>query len=295
MMKVLAASAILAGCLALTCAQAAPPETIVATGASSRPFAPSMNTVALRPTVVQFTPRLTSSTVHSQTSVVPGLMQRQTWDTLSQIYSKWRHGFPRGTSLTSLLPDVDDPDDYLHNLYRRDANSDNATFWERMVAASNRGELTTDTQLLSVAFIYFVCRKTKGALAECPDPCGNSPCLSLSMPCTLYGIGLYSDEYECTCGEHYDWHPKLVKCVFCGPGEKWDDTFRQCMRRRARGTTMYSPVGTSGSSKLFGTCAKMSSAIFKWAKENTEYDMCIIYKSIYFIMWICVARLDMVL
>ena len=233
----------------------------VATAASSSTFAPSMTMVVLpalpiitRPTIAQFTSRLTSPPVHSQTtSVVPGLMQRLTWDNISQIYSKWRHGFPPGTSLTSLLPGVIDPDDYFDNLYSREANSSNATFWEHMVAASNRGELTTDAQLLSLAFIYFVCRETMGALPECPDPCGTSPCSSVS--CTVNGTGLYSDEYECNCVEFYHWDPKKIKCVFCGPDEPWDDILRQCRRSGVRGTAMSSARGTWSKWAAWSDCS----------------------------------------
>ena len=158
-----------------------------------------------------------------QTTVSPPL----TWDNFTKLYSDWRHGFPPGTTLSSVLPGVIDPDDVLDTLYHRLAQGDPGEFWKHLLAASTVGDLTSDQQLLSLAYIYYLCRETLSQNSECPDPCGDAPCAART--CMVTGAGLFRNDYQCNCAEHYHWDPQLTRCVFCAPGTAWSEIHQQCV------------------------------------------------------------------
>ncbi|KAI0209559.1 hypothetical protein LSAT2_005811 [Lamellibrachia satsuma] len=190
--------------------------TTTTANATTTPLPVSTTTVA--PTTV-----VTSAPPTSASPTIPGPL---TWDNLTQLYSGWRYGFPPGTALTSMLPGVVNPDDLFDNYYYRDSNSNPVNFWRRIVTASNDGVLTSDRQLLSLAFMYYVCRETLNQ--QCPDPCGSTPCGAVH--CTVTGAGLFSDEYQCNCMQHYHWNPRTSQCVFCSPGTTWSEVLRQCVQ-----------------------------------------------------------------
>ena len=166
------------------------------------------------------------------TTTSPGIIQTTispplTWDNFTKLYSHWRHGFPAGTTLSSVLPGVIDPDDVLDTLYHRRAKGDPGEFWKHLMAASTVGDLTSDQQLLSLAYIYYLCRETLSQNSECPDPCGDSPCAART--CMVTGAGLFRNDYQCNCAEHYHWDPQLARCVFCAPGTAWSEVHQQCV------------------------------------------------------------------